>query len=302
MKKSTKIALIVAGGCVALGIILCAVGLVLIGDDIMRINEKSFSRTTHEVEEEIHRISVEEIECDVYILASSDGTRRVECSDSERMFSEVNVNDGTLTVKRIDERRWYEHIGIWWERMPTLNIYLPEGEYESLDILTASGDVEIPSSLSFEKASIKTTSGDISSFCKVTDGFSAESTSGDVSLGRIEGGTVEVTTTSGEIDISDVNEADLSVKTTSGDIELCRVVAVGVMRVSSVSGDVDIEASDAASLEIDTTSGDVEAVLLTAKKFVTDTVSGDVSVPDSDSTAGKCSVTTTSGDILIRIE
>ena len=302
MKKSTKIALIVAGGCIALGIILCALGLVFIEDHIMNINVRRFSQTTHEIEEEIHSISVEEIECDVRILVSSDGTRRVECSDGDRIFSVVKVNDGTLKVKRIDDRRWYEHIGIWWNHTPTLNIYLPEGEYESLDILTVSGDVEIPTSFKFKDVNVKSTSGDISSFCRVTDGLTAESTSGDVTVRGVQGGEAEVTTTSGEIDISDVDAVALSVKTTSGDIELYRIKLDTMMSVYSVSGDIDIDASDAASLELESTSGDIDAVLLSSKNFITDTVSGDVSVPPSDTNAGRCSVTTTSGDVLIKLK
>ena len=301
MKRSTKIALIVAGVCLALGMVLCLFGLILVGFDVTGINNHELSHISHEVVEEFDSIRINDIECQVRLFESSNDKTWVECSDSDRIFTRVAVDNGTLSIERIDGRKWYDHIGIWWDHAPTLNVYLPESEYASLYILTVSGDIEIPSGFTFENVEIYSTSGDISSFCEARGDMTVQSTSGDVVIRGVRANTFKTKTTSGDIDISHGSAAELSVITTSGDIELSQITVDGEMSVSSTSGDIEIDDADAAELELSAVSGDIEAVLLSAKKFVTDTVSGSISVPASDDDAGICSVSTTSGDVRIII-
>jgi DUF4097 and DUF4098 domain-containing protein YvlB len=62
-----------------------------------------------------------------------------------------------------------------------------------------------------------------------------------------------------------------------------------------------LDAVDAETLILKATSGDVEGTLLSAKKFVTDTTSGEIRVPKSDESAGICEIKTVSGDVQIRV-
>lgn len=302
MKKSTKIALIVAGACIAFGAMLFFFGLLFVRFDLSYVNSQRFLESTFEVDKEFDSISVKDMECDVRIVASTDGECRVECINSDRIFTTVEVEDGVLTVERKDERRWYECIGIWWNYEPTLYIYLPQSEYTSLYVHTVSGDIDVPSDFTFADVSVYSTSGGISVVCHTLEGLTVESTSGDVAVRNAEGGSFKVKTTSGDMEISDVTASEFFVNTTSGDVEIYKATSDGMMKVSSVSGDIDMKRADAAELLLDSVSGDINAILLSAKDFVTDTTSGDVNVPHPDTNAGKCSASTTSGDIYIRIE
>ena len=90
-------------------------------------------------------------------------------------------------------------------------------------------------------------------------------------------------------------------KTVSGDIEMEDTLAKEKMTLSCTSGDIEFERIDAKTMELETISGDIEGTLLSVKHFVAKATSGDIDIPDSDSSAGKCSVKTTSGDIEIKI-
>ena len=115
------------------------------------------------------------------------------------------------------------------------------------------------------------------------------------------GGEVDIISTSGDIDFSYASPSKVYLKTTSGDIDLNKVNVSGHTELESVSGDIGILNSDAASFKIKTVSGNVEAEISSSKKFVTDTVSGNILVPDSDENAGLCDIRTTSGDVIVII-
>ena len=57
---------------------------------------------------------------------------------------------------------------------------------------------------------------------------------------------------------------------------------------------------DAANLEINVGTGSVRGTLLSSKVFITKTSTGDENVPET-TTGGVCKVTTSTGDIYIRI-
>ena len=72
------------------------------------------------------------------------------------------------------------------------------------------------------------------------------------------------------------------------------------MTLRRSTGDVELNACDAGGLSLKTTTGDVTGTLLSEKVFITDTSTGDVSVPKTTS-GGKCEISTTTGDIRIDI-
>ena len=93
-----------------------------------------------------------------------------------------------------------------------------------------------------------------------------------------------------------------SMTTTSGDISLKETVIDADIFIKSTSGEVSLESCDGSEITIKTISGDVEGSLRSVKNFITHTTSGDVYVPDSDSSASTCEITTTSGDIHITVD
>lgn len=302
MRNAKKTAMMAAGACIAAGLLIILAAMIWIRFDVRRLNTVRFETKTYPVPESFRHIDVRDVDCDVRLLLSEDGSCRVVSTESDRIVNRVEVRDDTLTITRNDERRWYERFSIWWGGDLTLTVYLPEQEYQSLFLKTVSGDISVPEQLGFAAAALSSISGDISFLARTDGGLTITSTSGGIRGGNAAGGDVRVTTVSGDVRLSGVTARALRVKTTSGEIGLRSVTAEQEADVQSTSGDVELDGFDAPSIRIRTVSGEVEGGLLSPKAFETHTTSGEVRVPPSDPSGGTCSVTTTSGDIVIRIE
>lgn len=336
MKKSTKIAMVIALSCIALGAVISLGTLAAIHFDFERLNTMKFETNTYDVSESFSNIHVEGAECTVRLVPSQTDACRVVCTEGDRISHTVTVDQDTLTVTRTDTRRWYEHIGVYWGGMD-ITVYLPARAYENLSIKSASGEIRVPGGFSFSQAELRSASGDIEYAADTEHGLTLKTASGDLTVSGLTAGSLEarstsgevairsvtvrgdlvVETVSGEIELEDASAQALSVQSTSGNLELTNVstaapmkfhavsgdvgltdvIAAAHMDIETVSGEIHLERSDAETLWIKSTSGDVSGSLLTDKLFITHTTSGDVRVPNSSTSGGTCEVTTTSGEI-----
>lgn len=250
-----------SAACIAAGLVFFFMALALFKFDLSKMDTGNSVTETYPVEDTFKNISVE-AGCDVYVKPSEDGSCTVVCTDDEKIRHSVIVENGTLTIKNEDDRKWYEHIAFGFFLIESkITVYLPEQEYESFVIGTASGDVEVES-------------------CNA-DAVTIKTASGDVGLESCNADTVTVETTSGEAALKDCMAGSLEIETTSGDVEL--------------------EDCDADAIKIRTTSGDVNGVLLSEKRFTADTKGGEVDLPASAS-GGTCDIKTKSGDIEISLK
>lgn len=302
MSSAKKTALTVAGICVALGILVFIIGAVMIGFDFKVLGKMDFEDKTHNMTEDFSDIEISGIECDIRFELSTDGQCRVVTTDSQKILTSVETENGTLTVTRTDARAWYERIGIWYGEDLAITVYLPQKEYGKLYIKSVSGDIDVPYGFTFQTAEVLSTSGDISFEAVTNNGLTVKTTSGDLEAKNATGGTVAVKAVSGDIILSKISAEELTVETTSGDIELRSVLTKGKTDIQAVSGDVELNSSDAGSFYVKTVSGSVGGSILSPKNFITKTTSGDFSIPASDTSAGAFEVTTTSGDVRISIE
>lgn len=300
MNKGFKIALIVAGALILVGIVLCIIALALNGFKPFKLGSGTLVEASQTVTEEFSGITVECSDCDVQLLPSSDGSCRIDSKIGQRQKLTVSVKGGVLKVKCEDTRKWYELFGFHFGST-VLKLYLPKEAYEKLTVSTASGDVAVGAPFSFTEASLRTASGELSFTAQAEASLTLETASGDVTVKGLSGeAKIQISTASGDIDISRVTCAGCTVNSASGEVDLEDVILSGRMQIHSVSGDVELERCDAGSISIHTTSGDVEGTLLTGKQFKTRTASGDVRVP-SDSGSGACEIKTASGDIEIKV-
>lgn len=276
MKAYSKVAVIL----IVLGLLIAFGAMAAMNFDFTKLNTVSFVTNTYPVHENFTGISVKGAECDIELRLTTDGTCKVECREGDKIYHTVSVENGILTVSRIDARKWYEHFGVYWGRMEVI-LYLPQAQYESLSVLSVSGDIEIPADFSFGYADARSTSGDIDFLAPVTN-------------------DLFVKTVSGNIRIADTACRSVDAESTSGDIVFSNVLVSGNIHIKSVSGDVDLRGCDAATLRIKTTSGDVSGTLLTEKTFTVNTVSGRVHIPQTAG-GGACEIKTTSGDIKMEI-
>lgn len=347
MKKSKKTALWVAVGSILLGALLIFISLSLLGFDFEELRTYNATIKVYPLEEDFRNISILADECNVEFCVTDEGNDRVVCPETEKVTHEVVIENDTLVIKRIDNRKWFEQFGIYWDNVPvTITVFLSETEYESLYVRSESGDISVSDSFAFTDAELLSTSGNISCHAVIQEKLALETASGDITVsgqnpamsnqtfldleaatisGEIEltdlilqelyanstsgdldlrvgvSGEALLSTVSGETEIESSVMGTLTIGSTSGDIGLTDVLVNGHMQIETTSGELSLQNSDAATLKLTSVSGDIICVLKTAKHIVTDTTSGNITVPDSDSSAGLCETNTTSGNIEVRI-
>ncbi len=299
MKKIKLISIIVSVILILSGAIIA--GAVLLTTNIKELNTVKVKECNYIIEnKEFSNISVRGAECDVNIVEAADGVLKVECQEGDDIFHIVEVENDTLNIVRHDNRKWYQHFGIYWGDMK-ITIHLPKKEYNNLKIVTLSGDINVTDKFSFKDADIKVTSGDLKFASQVYGKLNVKSTSGDVKITGVEGKEIVAKNTSGEIEISDCKlEGKLEINTTSGDVKLKNVIVKEQVNMESSSADIKLSLCDAESIRIKSVSGDVEGSLLNEKIFKVKTTSGHIDIPSS-ATGGMCEVKTSSGDVKFRI-
>lgn len=320
MKKSKKIALWIAGLSITSGILLGILAFALLGFHPKNLSTIHNTLQTYPLEDSFQNISVLSGSCDVEFCIADSETARVVCPETEHVTYDVTTTDGTLTVRQIDNRRWFELVGIYWEDTPyTITVYLPEAELNTIQVQSSSGNISLPDRLSCSTAELHSESGSISCQSDIADQLDIKTVSGDISVSDLSAGNTQLHTTSGEIDLQNTAVHTLSVSSasgeveleassmealnihsTSGDLELTDVVVSGHLKLETTSGSSALYGIDAKTLTLNSSSGDIFCTLLTPKHIVADTKSGDVLIPYSDSSAELCEVSTNSGDIEIQ--
>ena len=261
MSKKIAVKLIVAailvvfGGCIFVGVLAAN------GWDIGALSTFKVVTNSYKITDDFNSISIDTDTSDISILPSEGTEYRVVCNERENLVHKVFVENGTLKIELVDERKWYEYIGIDFSST-SIEIYLPKGEYESLTVKASTADVDIGAGFEFASADISVTTGDVS-----LAGFLCDT---------------------------------LKIDTNTGGVSLEYVIALNDIKIKCTTGDVELDRCDAKEIEIKATTGDVEGTLLSPKSFVVDTTTGDVSVPENG-VGGVCRISTTTGDIIISV-
>lgn len=321
MKKSTVVILIVALCLFIAGVIVCGSVFLMSGFDFLNKEPVSYTEKEETITEDFVNIEVEALSGNIELFPTSSDECVVEYADSEDVTFKVDVEGDTLKVIRDDTRKWYEFIGVDFNK-EYVKVYLPQGVYEDITLNTASGKIVVNDGLSCYDLKAESLSGSIRAYAVTAEGtitlnstsgavvadtivakdMKTEATSGKTTLGNIGvSDKLEVKGTSGKIEISQVNCNSVSVENASGAIILSDVIAESSFDVECVSGKIQLLGCDADNLEIDNVSGSVSGTLLSDKVFDASSTSGRVKVPDTTQ-GGVCKVRTTSGSIDIDIK
>ncbi|MBQ7669865.1 MAG: DUF4097 family beta strand repeat protein [Clostridia bacterium] len=317
MKKGFIIAAVVL---VAVGLAVFAGAFVASGFDFSKIGSDSYVTNTYTVDKEFDRIDIDTNVTDIVFKPSEDGKFSAVCSEErDKVHHKVTVEDGTLKITINDDREWFEYISFLSKSM-TMTLYLPGERYESLKIDASTGDVSIPSSFSFGSIDIKMSTGDVLCSASSEGPLKIKASTGDITLngagagdaelsvstGKILvesfecGGNMSVKVSTGKATLSDVTCREFISEGSTGSLTLKNVVASGKINVKRSTGDVKFDSSDAAEIAVKTSTGDVTGTLKSEMIFFADTRTGDVDVPRT-TTGGKCEISTTTGDIEIKI-
>ena len=316
MKKAKKSPIALAIVFICIGIALILSSLLLSGFDLSFASSLQFTAKEHKVTLPFDSIQVEDIDCNVVLRPSKDNTCTVVGDETSKLFNVVSVENGTLTVRRRDERAWHERILVFGEANPTLTVYLPVREYDTLSLQTTAGDLRAQAPFVFRKATLKSVSGDVHLTAAIRESLSlsttsgsifaegqtlpslnASSTSGSITLRRISANELKLFSDSGKIRVEDgVTVETLEAHTTSADMLLSGVTVKKTLHVIGVSGNVALFDTEFADAYVETESGNVAGTLRSQKKFDIQTVSGVVLHPECNEGAPLC-VRTVSGNV-----
>ena len=202
--KKWKIWLIVALCLIILGGGIFVVVLAANGWSFRKFDDSRYETNTYAIQEGFQNISVDTNTTDVVFLPSMDGECKVVAYEKAKLTHNVSVADGTLSVRVVDERKWYDHISLFNFEEPRLKVYLPQTEYGNLTLENSTGDINIPKAFTFANINIRVDTGDVDCFATVHENIKIAATTGDVEIGGTQAKDVEVTTTTGDISISNV--------------------------------------------------------------------------------------------------
>lgn len=225
---------------------------------------------------EIKGIDVQVINGDVTITLDDDpGSDVVLTGDAEELEARLS-DSGILSIRqgKTASRSFFFNWGL---DAADVELAIPRRMWESVQISTTSGDIDLGSGLEVDRLSIKTASGDAQVndlkfrelFFKSASGdldagdldgqlVHAESASGDLQLtGRFD--TVQAATASGEIEVGEQARV-LQCSSASGDIEVRTEIMPDQLEVSSKSGDCEVAIPDGQgfSLRFSTVSGELD--------------------------------------------
>ncbi len=320
MSKQAKTWLITAASLVALGLIMFAVAMTVHDWDFTQLNTAKYETNTHSLSDEFADISIKTETADIVFLPSDDGKSKIVCSEPENAKHSVMVQDSTLIINEVDQREWYEYIGITLGT-PKITVYLPNVEYGMLLIREDTGDIEIPQNFRFADIDILTSTGDVKNEASARECIKIKTSTGDIRVQTISANTLDLSVSTGKViaaSITCTGDVKISVSTgnvkltditckrvvstgSTGKISLENVIAAEHISIERNTGDINFDGCDATEMIIKTSTGDVTGSLLSDKVFFTESNTGSVNVPQTV-TGGKCTITTDTGDIYIQIQ
>ena len=314
MAGTTKFWLIVAFLLLVLGILLFSLILMTNGFDIFRDKGET---NTQEVTDDFTNISLSTSTADILFLPSEDGKTKVVCHENPKAKHSAKVNDGTLTINEVDERKWYDHVGFNVYKTK-ITVYLPEAEYGSLLITASTGDINVAKDFMFNSANINLSTGDVKFLASTKNDLSIKTSTGDIKLegGAFASATLSVSTgdivlegvactddisisvSTGNSYLTDVTAKNLTSAGSTGDMKLGNVIIGEKISIKRSTGDILFSDCDGGEIHMETNTGDVTGTLISQKVFITKTSTGKIDVPEEMS-GGKCKITTSTGNIKI---
>lgn len=315
MKRT--ILIIVAIVLIFIGGFVSVIALNAMGWNFLNLDTSVYETKTYEFEDNIENLDLNLLTADINVHLNSENKLKVVCyQDVERKY-DVNVTDKTL---KIESDKKTVDFKLFSFKSPKIDVYLANSNINLAKIDSTSGDINLSSDISINNLEINTTTANINCNSKINDIINISLTTGDAYIKNVNAASGQFSITSGDlylenanfsgntqIDIStgdvrlkNVKLNDLNINGSTSDIDLIDVIASGKIFIDIGTGYVEFSKIDGFEISINTTTGDVEGTILTDKRFVVTSTTGDVSYP-RNTDGGLCEINTTTGDIEVRI-
>lgn len=159
------------------------------------------------------------------------------CDEREKVTHTVVNENNTLTVRVKDERNWFERINIgFFAADMRVSVYLPKNKYDSLNVASMSGDIDVANEFTFDNAKVGSISGDVSVKADVKQELNISSTSGDVYAENLNLEKFNAESTSGDVIINNISATEcINASSVSGEIDLSNVKGKEILRIQSAA-------------------------------------------------------------------
>ena len=316
--KGIFVAFIIVGS-VALG-----AGAVIVGYHVAKgRSDDTYVTNRHDINEEIKNINVDTTTANIELAKATDGKALVVCDEREKVYHEVTVRDGLLSIETIDHRSWYEkylfNINF---RETKVTVYLPEGDYQNLTLDSETGNIDVAKDFTFAdvratnhtghvklnaKASgdvfISTSTGYIAINDSTANKITTKSSTGDLTIKNTQVTTdIESSASTGDTYYENVTAKNLTSKTSTGDCKLVNTVLDNHIEIKTSTGAVRFDNSDGESIKVRTSTGSIKGSLLTDKRFECHSDTGSVHTPYGSPDAGLCDIESDTGSIDITVK
>lgn len=320
MSKKTKRWLIIATSLVLIGGIIFGGAMTVLKWDFSKLSTSKYKTNTYKINNEFSSISIKAKTADIIFVVSDNKECKVVCYEEEKAKHSVAVQNGTLTINSVDDRKWYEYIGINIVT-PKITVYLPDSEYEKLNIKNSTGDIEIAKDFTFKNIDIEASTGDVKNYASAAELIKIKTNTGTILLEDISAGALELSVSTGKttaksvtchgnittfVSTGDTHLENITCNSlisngSTGDISLKKVIAEEKFTIERSTGDVIFDNCDSAELFVKTDTGDVTGTLLSDKVFLVETDTGSIDVPKSIN-GGKCEIITDTGDVKVSVK
>ena len=278
--KKTAIAILIAVVVVAIGGGLCFAGLSTVNFRFRDLDRTEYTKSTYELSEPFREMDIRGYTADVDIVAGEGDTREVTVFESDREKYTVQVQDGRLIIRPVEEgkSRWFL-FGFRFKG-PQITLTLPKTEYASLQVELNTGD------LSVRDLDIETVLVNLNT--------------GRAEISSLKLKSIVAHSDTGRLLLSDLSPVTAELSVNTGDLVLKNVICSGELRCESTTGDIRLTDVDALSLYLEATTGDITGTIRTPKTFSASASTGKVSVP-ATAAGGRCEAETSTGDIRLSI-
>lgn len=280
MSKATKVTLIIATVCLALGMVLSGTAVALAGFDVRNLSTNSeYQYQQRSVQAgTVSQIKFSGASEAISIEPGSAETIEVEYYENDRQSYSIEETNGTLKItESINFTLMMWNFDIMSDHKVVVKV--PESFSGSIMLDSASGDVSVSDFQELSEISANSVAGNVViSKVNAQQGVVATSGSGDVTLSAIGAQTVEATTMSGSCKIDNVTAyVRTKFESTSGDVDFAAIESPTI-QAKSMSGDVVGSQLGSKTIAADSTSGSVSLLINSVDILSANTMSGDIDV------------------------
>ena len=249
-----------------------------------KVINSTIVENTHAIEGSYTNIEIDESINDVELVYITEGDERVETRSLEDYKYEVKVEDDTLFVKAINNRKWYEFYTWVGATDCKTTIYVKNNEFNSFKCNISTGDIALKD-YKFNSLNLDVTTGDIIlENVEVSNDVVLDSSTGDI-----------------EIKNTNIN-GKLTVKLSTGSVDLINTTVLGDSYIKSSTGSIKFDKFNGQKIEATTSTGSIKGSLVGDHDYTprpkSDTGDDD-NYPESVSGAPVCILKTSTGDINI---